>query len=84
MYSEKICSSATLSTTNPTLPDLGLNPDCSGGKPATNRLSYGTTRFCRLGRIHFDNKVIHTTKAFPLLFNIPVNITLREFETHFV
>jgi hypothetical protein len=23
-------------------PDLGLNPGCCGGKPATNRLSYGT------------------------------------------
>jgi hypothetical protein len=32
--------SATLSTTNPTL-DRGLNPGRRGGKPATNRLSYG-------------------------------------------
>jgi hypothetical protein len=23
------------------LPDLGANPGCRGGKPATNRLSYG-------------------------------------------
>jgi hypothetical protein len=23
------------------LPDLGANPGCHGGKPATNRLSYG-------------------------------------------
>jgi hypothetical protein len=37
-YSEKTCPSATLSTTNPTWPDLG---HC-GGKPATNHLSYGT------------------------------------------
>jgi hypothetical protein len=41
-YSEKTCPSATLSTTNPTWPDLGLNPGRRGGKPATNRLSYGT------------------------------------------
>jgi hypothetical protein len=34
--------SATLSTTNPTWPDPGLNPGRRGGKPATNRLSYGT------------------------------------------
>jgi hypothetical protein len=27
---------------NPTWPDLGLNPGRRGGKPATNRLSYGT------------------------------------------
>jgi hypothetical protein len=30
-----------LSTTNPTWPDLGANPGRRGGKPATNRLSYG-------------------------------------------
>jgi hypothetical protein len=40
-YSEKTCPSATLSTTNPTWPDPGLNPGRRGGKPATNRLSYG-------------------------------------------
>jgi hypothetical protein len=26
---------------NPTWPDTGLNPGRRGGKPATNRLSYG-------------------------------------------
>jgi hypothetical protein len=37
----KTCPSATLSTTNPTCcPDA--NPGRRGGKPATNRLSYGT------------------------------------------
>jgi hypothetical protein len=41
-YSEKTCLSATLSTTNPTWPDLGSNPGRRGWKPATNRLSYGT------------------------------------------
>jgi hypothetical protein len=40
-YSEKTCSSATLSTTNPTWRDPGSNPGRRGGKPATNRLSYG-------------------------------------------
>jgi hypothetical protein len=40
-YSEKTCPSATLSTTNPTWPDPGSNPHRRGGKPATNRLSYG-------------------------------------------
>jgi hypothetical protein len=34
--------SATLSTTNPTWPDLGSNSGHRGGKPATNRMSYGT------------------------------------------
>jgi hypothetical protein len=41
-YSEKTCPSATLSTKNPTWPDLVSNPGSRGGKPATNRLSYGT------------------------------------------
>jgi hypothetical protein len=37
--SVKICSSATLSTTNPTWLDSGSNPGCRGGKPQINRLS---------------------------------------------
>jgi hypothetical protein len=36
-YSEKTCPSATLSTTNPTCPNLWSNPAHCGGKPATNR-----------------------------------------------
>jgi hypothetical protein len=32
---------ATLSTTNPTWLDLGLNPSSRYGKPVNNRLSYG-------------------------------------------
>jgi hypothetical protein len=46
-YSEKTCLSATLSTTNPTWLDPGLNPGCRGGKPATNRLSYGAAKYVR-------------------------------------
>jgi hypothetical protein len=42
-YSEKTCTSGTLFTTDPTWPDLGPNPDRRGGKPATNRLSYGAS-----------------------------------------
>jgi hypothetical protein len=41
-YSEKTCTSATLSTTNPTWPDLGSKPGRRGGNSVTNRLSYGT------------------------------------------
>jgi hypothetical protein len=41
-YSEKTCPSATLSTTNPTWPDLGSISGRRGGKPEINRLSYGT------------------------------------------
>jgi hypothetical protein len=40
-YTEKTWPSATLSTTNPTWLGPGLNPGRRGGKPATNRLSYG-------------------------------------------
>jgi hypothetical protein len=54
-YSEKTCPRATLSTTNPTWPDLGLNPGRRRGeKPVTNRPSYGTAHvdvisaFCSL------------------------------------
>jgi hypothetical protein len=41
-FSEKTCPSATFCPSqNPTWPDPGLNPGRRGGKPATNRLSYG-------------------------------------------
>jgi hypothetical protein len=40
-YSEKTCPSATLSTTIPTWTEMGANPGRCGGKPATNRVSYG-------------------------------------------
>jgi hypothetical protein len=39
---EKTCLSATLSTTNATLPRLQPGP--RGGKPAINSLSYGTAK----------------------------------------
>jgi hypothetical protein len=44
-YSEKTCHDATLSTTNPTWPDPGLSPGRRGGKPETNRFSYGAASF---------------------------------------
>jgi hypothetical protein len=56
-YSEKTCPSATLSTTNPTWPDLGSNPGHRGGKPATNRLSYGTA--LNRGSMYLQNFGIH-------------------------
>jgi hypothetical protein len=40
-YSKKSCPSTILSITNPTWPDPGSNQGHRGGKPATNRLSYG-------------------------------------------
>jgi hypothetical protein len=44
-YSEKTRSNVTLSTINPTWPDLGTSPGRHSGKPVTNRLSYGTVIF---------------------------------------
>jgi hypothetical protein len=41
VFGEKTCPSVILSTTNPTWLDPGWNPGRRGGKPATNRLSYG-------------------------------------------
>jgi hypothetical protein len=40
-YSEETCPSAILSITNATLLDLVSNTNRRGGKPVTNRLSYG-------------------------------------------
>jgi hypothetical protein len=39
------CLGVTLSTTKPIWHDLGSNAGRRGGKPATNRLSYGTAYF---------------------------------------
>jgi hypothetical protein len=60
-YSEKTCPSATSSTTNPTLPDPGLNPGRCGGKPATNRLSYGAAY---LGVSQFSVRLLSPTRIF--------------------
>jgi hypothetical protein len=42
-YSGETSPSVTLSTTNPIWTKPGSNPHLSGGRPVTNRLSYGTT-----------------------------------------
>jgi hypothetical protein len=42
--SEETCPSATLSTTNPTWTDPGVNPGLQGERPATSRLTNGTAR----------------------------------------
>jgi hypothetical protein len=48
-------------TTNPTWPDPGLNPDRRGGKPATNRLSYGaaisTISLFKILDVIIDNQI---------------------------
>jgi hypothetical protein len=45
-YSEKkTCSSATLSTANPTWTDPATNSGLRGDRPATNRLNHGTAKY---------------------------------------
>jgi hypothetical protein len=50
----KTCPSATLSTTNPTWSDPGSNLGLRDGRPAANRLSYGTA----LVKYYFLGEVI--------------------------
>jgi hypothetical protein len=44
---------------NPTWPDPGLNPGRRGGKPATNRLSYGAAYFL----LRMDFKADHSGRV---------------------
>jgi hypothetical protein len=54
-----------LSTTNPTWPDPGANPGRRGGKPATNRLSYGAAYEFNLLPL-WDRKLVAQKRAFTL------------------
>jgi hypothetical protein len=51
------CPSATLSITNPTWLDPGLNPGRRGKKPATNCLSYGAVSLQRYFILRSDGKL---------------------------
>jgi hypothetical protein len=59
-HSEKTCPSANLSITNPTWSDPGMNLGRSGGKPATNRLSYGAAMMTLVAIIMLDNHISFT------------------------
>jgi hypothetical protein len=60
-YWEKTCISATLSTTNIKLPDLGSNSGHCSGKPVSNHLSYGNKNKWSLTRMdHVGFKVLTT------------------------
>jgi hypothetical protein len=50
-YSEETSPSATLSTTDPTWPDLGSNPGRRGGKPATIAWPMARSTHCNLVRV---------------------------------
>jgi hypothetical protein len=68
-YSEKTCPSATLSTTNSKWPDPGRR----GGKPATNRLGYGTASACT--KLSPEHTSIYNYSKFH--FNIILSPTRR-------
>jgi hypothetical protein len=69
-YSEKTCPSAALSNTNPTCcPDA--NPGRRCGKPASNRLSYGTAK------VHHIAEDINDTKH-----TLTRNLSLCELPKH--
>jgi hypothetical protein len=63
--------SATVSTTNPTLPDLGSNPGRRRGKPATNRLSCGTG-LCMVSNVTSDVVKTVTLREIQKLVMSPV------------
>jgi hypothetical protein len=62
-YSEKTCPSATLPTTNPTWSDPGSNPGRRGGKPATNRLSYGAAHHRLTPASCIETSLVHLYSA---------------------
>jgi hypothetical protein len=70
MYWEKTCPSATLSTTNLTWPDPGANPGRRGGKPATNRLSYGAATLWVFTACYRDSFTFTFTFTLPLYLYI--------------
>jgi hypothetical protein len=85
-YSEKTCPSAALSTTNLTCCPYA-NPGRRGGKPATNRLSYGTAKLVAEIRIKYFSDVTERelVKLTPwrcaLLEKSPVAELLKDFPT---
>jgi hypothetical protein len=58
----KTCPSATLSTTNPTCFDPGANPGLRGEWPATNDLSHGTVKTCKILVLHFKSWIQNSCK----------------------
>jgi hypothetical protein len=68
-YSEKTYPSATLSTINPTWLDPGSNPGRRGGKPATNRLRYGSAHQNAKRWIIFHAR-IHSLAFWPELISL--------------
>jgi hypothetical protein len=51
---------------NPTSPDPGWNPGRRGGKPATNRLSYGAAHIDNYFISSFYSTTLSTVRKFPM------------------
>jgi hypothetical protein len=72
----KTCPSVVLSTTNPTCcPDA--NPGRRGGKPATNRLRYGTTLVARYVLISLKTMVDHNVLKLRIEFRTSKFTSIR-------
>jgi hypothetical protein len=69
-YSEETCPGAILFTTKSHMTTRSRTPDRSGGKPATNRLSYGAAVGLQL---IFPLLTVTVTSALPGIFNTIVN-----------
>jgi hypothetical protein len=76
-YSEKTCPSAALSTTNPTCCPYA-NPGRRGGKPASNRLSYGTAFHSFLSR-----SLLISSSSFPFILILSIMLFLSLIFFHF-
>jgi hypothetical protein len=70
---EKTCPIATWSHTNPTSPDAGVNSGRCGGKPGTNRLSYGAATFTTLRSSPFHAQVEPDNGS--VTVSVPLQIT---------
>jgi hypothetical protein len=88
-HSEKVCPSATSSTTSPTWPDLGSNSGRRGGKPATNCLNYGTAKTPAQLRIVWQASTVRwwnicslsTGAAYTRVFRCPHRWIFRGFKS---
>jgi hypothetical protein len=80
-YSEKTCSSATLSTTNPTWSDPGSNACPCSGRPATDRLSYGVAHMDTITLLFFFTKVV---KLFRFILSAYITGSLGKLMYYFV
>jgi hypothetical protein len=72
-YLKKTCPSATLSTTNHTWPDQGSNPARRGGKPVTNRLTYGAALVQCNYATHNQAPSLSQAATFPLQILLSLN-----------